>query len=452
LVGNDAATYQSAATYGLEVRGEEHGMNSTEPHIITATIVSPEIITADRVDLPESDAPAMPITATALNALLDSTKSTTPTRTWGAFLSALAWGVLRIPFRLFQFASLLLLLAICSTLPVLQLASLGYMLEAGRRIAKNGNLLCGLPGLAKAGHIGTFLLGASLTFLPVWLVRDFAITGQLIDPSNNSVQILEIVSWVMFAMWVSHLMWSVARGARWWHYLWPQPIRILREAWRPIFWNQAMDRLWNGSSALNLPNLWWLGFRAFIGGLCWLAIPATFMAIGLRGEDRTPLQALIGFVGAILMMLITMYLPFLQMNLAVENRFRAVFELRKVRRQYSSAPWSFLLANFLTLALALPLYLLRIEATPGEYVWLLCLFFVLFSLPGRWFSGFAIYRSQRTGKKHGWYSRFPAYLVQWAYVPIYLGFLYLSLLVVWDGIASVFFQHAFLIPLPFQGT
>jgi hypothetical protein len=176
------------------------------------------------------------------------------------------------------------------------------------------------------------------------------------------------------------------------------------------------------------------------------------MAIGLRGEDPSPIQGLLGLIGAFSMMLLTMYLPFLQMNMAIENRFGALFALRKVRRQYSSAPWTFLIANFLTLALAIPLYFLRIEATPEEYVWLLCLFFVLFSLPGRWLTGFAIYRSERTGKKHRWYSRFPAYLAQWAYVPIYLGFLYLSLLVVWDGVASVFFQHAFLIPLPFQGT
>jgi hypothetical protein len=358
----------------------------------------------------------------------------------------------RIPVVIFQFAALLLLLAICSTIPVVQLASLGYMLEAGKRIAKHGNLLYGLPGLKKAGRIGTFLLGALLTFLPVWLVRDFAITGQLIDPSNNAIQVLEIVSWLMFSGWVAHLLWSIARGGRWWHYLWPQPLRILREAWRPSFWNRSMDELWQEANQWQLFGLWWLGFRAFIGGLCWLAIPATLMAIGLRGEDPSPIQGLLGLIGAFSMMLLTMYLPFLQMNMAIENRFGALFALRKVRRQYSSAPWTFLIANFLTLALAIPLYFLRIEATPEEYVWLLCLFFVLFSLPGRWLTGFAIYRSERTGKKHRWYSRFPAYLAQWAYVPIYLGFLYLSLLVVWDGVASVFFQHAFLIPLPFQGT
>jgi len=405
-------------------------MKPFETPVLVATIVEPDIITADLVATPESGS----------------------TRTWGQLFRAIVRALFRIPVVMFQFAALLLLLAICSTIPVVQLASLGYMLEAGKRIARHGNLLYGLPGLKKAGRIGTFLLGASLTFLPVWLVRDFAITGQLIDPSNDAIQVLEVVSWLMFGCWVAHLLWSLARGGRWWHYLWPQPVRILREAWRPSFWNRAMEELWQEANQWKLFGLWWLGFRAFIGGLCWLAIPATLMAVGLRGEDRTPIQGLIGLIGAFSMMLLTMYLPFLQMNMAIENRFGALFALRKVRRQYSSAPWTFLIANFLTLALAIPLYLLKIEATPEEYVWLLCLFFVLFSLPGRWLTGFAIYRSQRTGKKHRWYSRFPAYLAQWAYVPIYLGFLYLSLLVVWDGVASVFFQHAFLIPLPFQGT
>lgn len=430
-------------------------MNSPEPPIITATLVTSEVITAEIISpqLTESQL-TEPQTPPATGDVLQPSPLVVSSmkRSWGDWAVRFLWGVLSVPYRLFQFAALLLLLAICSTLPILQLASLGYMLEAGKRIAQHGNLLYGLPGLAKAGRIGTFLLGASITFLPVWLVRDFAITGQLIDPTNNSVQVLEVVSWIMFAMWSSHLLWAIARGGSWWHYYWPQPLRMVREAWRPSFWNQAMDQLWAEAAGLKLPSLWWLGTRAFISGLCWLALPATLMAIGLRGEERTPVQAFLGFSGAILMMLITMYLPFLQMNLAIENRFRAGFELRKVRRQYSNAPWSFLWANFLTLGLALPLYLLRIEATPDEYVWLLSLFFVLFTLPGRWFSGFAIYRSQKTGQKHGWYSRFPAYIIQWAYVPIYLGFIYLSLLVVWDGIASVFFQHAFLIPLPFRGT
>jgi hypothetical protein len=420
-------------------------MSTSEPSIITATLLPPEIVTADLVVAPPNVQPQ------SVEPPRELPPSTTP-RSWRAFTWSTVWAILRIPLRLFQFASLLLILAVCSTIPLIQLASLGYMLEAGKRIANRGNLMYGLPGLATAGRIGVFLLGTGVTFLPVWLIRDFAITGQLIDPASGSVQTLEVISWIVFAMWISNTLWAAARGGKWWHFVWPQPLRILREAWRPSFWNQAMDRLWNAAVQLNFPSLLWLGLRAFIGGLCWLAIPATLMAIGLRSEDRTPLQAFIGFLGAVMMMLVAMYLPFLQMNLAIENRFIAVFELRKVRRQYSTAPWSFLLANFLTLALAVPLYLLRIEATPEEYVWLLCLFFVLFSLPGRWFTGYAIYRSGRTGQKHSWFSRWPAYLSLWAYVPIYIGFLYLSLLVVWDGIASVFLQHAFLIPLPFQGT
>ncbi|MBL8871209.1 MAG: hypothetical protein JNK90_15535, partial [Planctomycetaceae bacterium] len=202
-------------------------MNSAEPPIITATIVPTEIITAEILPSPVEEKLAPPPTAALSIASPDVHDK--QARSWGKFAAATFWGVLNIPFRLFQFASLLLLLAVCSTLPVLQLASLGYMLEAGKRIAQHGNFLYGLPGLAKAGRIGTFLLGASLTFLPVWLVRDFAITGQLIDPSSNSVQVLEILSWIMFAMWASHLIWSIARGGRWYHYLWPQPIRILRE-------------------------------------------------------------------------------------------------------------------------------------------------------------------------------------------------------------------------------
>jgi len=429
-------------------------MNPTDPPIITATLVPPphtveEIISADLVTTPatptESTQPTNHLVEASQTSLQSSARRTTSI--WTIIQS-----ILGVPHRIFQFAALLFLLAVCSTIPILQWASLGYMLDAGSRIATSGRWRSGLPGLKLAGRIGVILFGSAITFLPVWLVRDFAITGQLIDPLSNQAFNLETISWVMFGFWICHVIWAAVRGGKWWHFLWPQPVRFLREGWRPSLWNKALDRLASQFSRMQIPRLLWLGFRAFIGGLCWLALPASLMAIGLRGEERTPAQALVGFVGAVLMMMAVMYVPFLQMNLARENRFRAIFEVSKVFRQYRAAPWAFMFANFFTLGLAIPLYLLRIEATPEEYVWLLCLFFVLFTLPAKWLTGWAIYRAERRVQKRIWLSRYPAFFIQWGFVPIYIGFVYLSLLVVWDGVASVFLQHAFLIPLPFQGT
>jgi hypothetical protein len=432
------------------------GMTTNDSPVLTADLVPSEpvpeqpipvaaILVADRVNTVCEVAQIAKINPAQL--------AITPKRSWiAAFVRGLGSLIWYSPWRLFQFASLLVLLAVTSTIPVLQLASLGYMLEAGSRIARSGHWREGLPGLGMAGRIGSFFLGASLTFLPVWFIKDFATTAQLINPGSVDAKFLETFSWVLFFTWMGNLTWVFLRGAKWWHFYWPQPIRFVKEIWRPSTWQRANDNLWSAITRLRLPLLLWLGFRGGLGALCWLAIPATFMAIGLRAREEAPLLGLIGLMGAIGMTLVVMYIPFLQINLATQNRFMAIFDLKAVRNQYRCAPWSFLLALIGTLALAIPLYLLRIEATPEEYVWLPCVFFVLFTLPAKWLVGWAIYRSGKTGQKHSWWSRYPTYVVEWLAVPIYILFLYLSLLVVWDGITSVFLQHAFLIPLPFRGT
>ena len=284
------------------------GMNTNDSPVITADIVPsgtmPEqpvpvaaILVAERVDTVCEVAQIAKINPAQLVA--------TPKRSWiASFFRGLGSLIWYSPWRLFQFASLLVLLAVTSTIPVLQLASLGYMLEAGGRIAQSGRWREGLPGLGMAGRIGSFLLGATLTFLPVWFIKDFATTAQLINPGSVDAKFLETFSWILFFAWMGNLTWVFLRGAKWWHFYWPQPIRFVKEIWRPSTWQRANDNLWSAITRLQLPSLLWLGFRGGLGALCWLAIPATFMAIGLRAREEAPLLGLIGLIGAIGMTLV----------------------------------------------------------------------------------------------------------------------------------------------------
>lgn len=89
-------------------RDEVPGMNSAEPPIITASIVPAEIITAEILPSPVEEMVATsPIAALSISSPVVRDKQS---RTWGTLAVAIFWGVLNIPFRLFQFASLLLLL------------------------------------------------------------------------------------------------------------------------------------------------------------------------------------------------------------------------------------------------------------------------------------------------------------------------------------------------------
>jgi hypothetical protein len=148
---------------------------------------------------------------------------------------------------------------------------------------------------------------------------------------------------------------------------------------------------------------------------------------------------------------VLLYLPFLQIQMARENRFRAIFDVRTIRKDFKRAPWAFFFSFLLTLALALPLYLFRIEKLPEELMWLPSLFFVLLMLPARFLVGWALRRGHREIPKRLWLSRWVAWVLQLAAVPFYLLFLYLATLTSWDGALIVISQHAFLAPVPFVG-
>src|SRR6202030_3170188 len=107
---------------------------------------------------------------------------------------------------------------------------------------------------------------------------------------------------------------------------------------------------------------------------------------------------LVTFVGGVWLALVLLCLPFLQMRLAAENRFRACFELGAVLSRFGRAPWAFAFALFITLLSSLPLYLLKSEEPRREDVWLwaiLCLFFIVFIYPTRLAAGWAYARGGR---------------------------------------------------------
>ncbi len=99
-------------------------------------------------------------------------------------------------------------------------------------------------------------------------------------------------------------------------------------------------------------------------------------------------------MGALLLILVLLYLPFLQMRMAMLNRLSAAFNVCAVRADYKRAPWAFALSFVVTLLLALPLYLLKIEIVPREAAWLPSLVFIAFIFPARLLTGWALSRAR----------------------------------------------------------
>ncbi len=174
------------------------------------------------------------------------------------------------------------------------------------------------------------------------------------------------------------------------------------------------------------------------------------LAVGLAAPSGAR-RRLVGFAGGGLLAIVLVQLPFFQARFAEQNRLFAAFELRALRRQFGRAPVAFLIALALTLALAVPLYLLKIEILPREAAWLPSLLFVVSIFPARLATGWAMARSNRREKpRHGFW-RWTSRLAMVPLVLVYVLIAYFTQYLSWYGVWSLYEQHAFLVPAPFLG-
>ena len=359
--------------------------------------------------------------------------------------------------------SIVMVLSIAATIPIVQFASLGYMLECSARIARGDRLRDCFPGVALAGQIFRCALAMLLTWLPIWLITDWAYSSELIQPGSNRALSLRIVARVLSLLWVLWIVWAIARGGRWRNFLVPRPIRFVRAILSKAFWLDIEDRWWSFLNRLHLWRLIKLGFQASLGAWIWIAIPALLIlvSLGAAPEVKTEQQgglALLGLLGALLMTRAIQYLPTLQTYMALQKsiagknprlRLYGILDRSAARNVFRRVPLTYAFANILFLALAIPLYLLRIESIPPELWFFLSIFFVVFMFPAKLFIGWMIRRSRSKTKDAWWPLRWIAWIPHLAAIGIYVGFLYLGKFALWEGGASLLFQHAFLPPVPF---
>ena len=385
---------------------------------------------------------------------------------WGAFcdfLETMIWA-LEWPFGVL---TLIVGLAVLAALPLLGFLSLGYLLEAGGRLARTDaerqrllyarkrnwfvRLFLGgwlalresLIGVRKAARVGGIVLGVAIMMLPLRLLSSLYVSAQIIEPDGAAARGWKALLIAMTVGMGLHIALALARGGRLRYFVWPvNVIWLARRLLRGGYYAEARDAVWDFVTGLRLPYYWWLGFRGFAGGLIWLAIPVSLLALGRKAP-------LLGFVGGVWLAMVLLCLPFLQMRFAAENRFRACFELGAVLSRFGRAPWAFAFALFVTLLFSLPLYLLKIEMVPREAAWLPCLFFIVFIFPARLLTGWACARARRRSTARHWFFRWSGRLVMFPAAAFYVLVVFFTQYTAWWGVWSLYEQHAFLLPVPF---
>jgi hypothetical protein len=421
------------------------------PILDALPVEPPEIILASVVPEPAraARAPDRVLEAVLVEEPLPVHRPGGPVRFLVGVVGQVLWGIASLLEWLFGAAVLMVGLAVLAALPVVQFLSLGYLLEAGGRVARSGRFRDGFIGVRLAARLGGAVVGTWLLLLPVRLVSDLAGAAQVIDPGGPVARGWRFGLLVLIGLTALHVAATCARGGRLRYFAWPFNVFwLLRRLLRGGYYREARDAVWDTVMALRLPYYFWLGFRGFVAALAWLLVPVTLLALG---RVRVPVAPLIGLLGAVLLAVVLLYLPFLQMRLAMLNRFSAGFDFRAARADFRKAPWAFLLAFVVTLVSALPLYLLKIEFVPREAAWLPGLLFIGFIFPARLLTGWAVSRAGRREQPRHWVFRWTARLPLLPVAGFYVLIVYFTQFTSWTGVWSLYEQHAFLVPVPFFG-
>lgn len=365
----------------------------------------------------------------------------------------LAGGVSRGFEWCFGVLSLFVGLAILATLPIVQLLSLGYLLESSGRIARSGRLRDAFVGVRKASRLGGIVLACWLLLLPLRLLNKLAYEASLIDPQSPIARRLHILLLLTAILFTFHLAWSCFRGGRFRHFIWPAPVRLIRRIRQGGMFQEASDRFWSFMQGLRLPYYFALGAKGFFGAFAWLFFPVLLL-VGATTLPEGP-AVLSGLLGFYMFGFVLLHLPFLQTQLARDNELASAFDVIGVYRGFYRTPFHCVLTVVTTLLFAMPLYLLKVELTMREVAILPSLIFVAFIAPARFVSGWNVGRFLKPDRPHRKWLRIAkcvaSLLLMIPAAAFYTFVVFFTRYTSWHGVWSLFEQHAFLVPVPFLG-
>ena len=401
----------------------------------------------------QTDLPAPPVIVPPIASSSAASSSSRRRWTWKTPIvatgSAIGW--------LFGLVSLIGFLAVLATIPVLQLASLGYLFEISGRIVRSGRLRDGLIGIRKAGRLGGIVLGTALLLIPIRLVASLWYSASLIAPDATKTAVWEAALWGLSVVLTGQILWAWYRGGRLRDFFWPAPLRLLRFVREKGKWASARDRLWDFAASYRFGHYFRLGFVGFFGTLMWLVVPVTLLVVATTDVGDNPdaaagLRTIEGLVGSLGLSLLVLGLPLLQAHYGAEGRARVLGDVAFMWRTWGRAPIASAIAVVLTLALSIPLYLAKVELPPQQAAPLLTVIFVLFILPARFAQGWAVSRAWRRERPARWWRRLLTVVMllpAGAAALTYTVFVFFSRYTSWYGVWSLFEQHAFLLPVPF---
>ena len=396
--------------------------------------------------------------------------------------------------------TVLAILSVLAGIPILNFLTLGYLLEVARRMAL-GKTISGGPvavGFYRAASIGNTLFSWWVWFIPIRYLALVSAEAELIAPQGSTAVRTQFLFFLVATLVIAHLVAAAVCGGKLRHYFWPfiapfslalwlarrmvkwpligQPIRWcsdwicrgltddianappLKDWLLPwIFWSkiqqpgfvaEIFERPWRFLTTLRLAYYFRLGAVGFLGTVAWLFLPTLLMAVATLVPEH-PLSGLAGVLGFLLAVPIFSGLPLMQVHFAVRQDVRAFIEVKHVMQLFRRAPIWYLGSWTVSVALCIPLFLLKIEAIPTDLIWLLSLVFLILLLPGKISLGWAYRRSLAASQPRRWWLTLPVGMLVSTVSATYVLLLMLTRYTSWNGAFSLFENPVFLLPTPF---
>ena len=122
---------------------------------------------------------------------------------------------------------------------------------------------------------------------------------------------------------------------------------------------------------------------------------------------------------------------------------------RRSGATFAALSAAFAFALTVHLLFAVPLYVWKIEAIPADLLYLEGLVFLAFIFPARLLDGWAYARGARRRRPRLWLVRWGCRFAVLPVAAAYVLAVFFSQHLGWNGVASLFEQHAFLLPTAF---
>ena len=345
--------------------------------------------------------------------------------------------------------SLVVILAVLAAIPVANFLVIGCMLEAEGRVARTGRLRESVPLIGALPRLGGVALGIWLWLVVVRLIAGAAADAMLVDPLGGAAIGWQRAKVIVTAVVGCHILLALAAGGKFSAFF--RPLRNARLFVKGIssggFWQKSSLALDDVLQAVQPGKLMKTGFLGCLGAAMWLILPTVLFA-AMR-DTQHPAAVLLTLVGAVMLMGVLAWVPFLQARFAAEERFSAFRELSVVRELFRKAPLIMLVALVVLYGLSLPLYLFKVLVPPRDALWYITPVFVMTIYPARIIVGWATGYAMRCEKRQWLVIRIVAAVAIVPLMGLYLFFLFFMPAIGALGRRVLFEHHALLLPTPF---